>query len=88
MEETKEELTYHQKWIMKNPNYYKEYREKHKDRLKVYRAVYLEENKAQIKKYYKKYAKEWMEKKKQTALQERVNKLKAELAEKLEGKYL
>jgi hypothetical protein len=88
MEESKDELTYHQKWIMNNPNYYKEYREKHKDRLKVYRAVYMEENKAHLKKYYRKYVKEWLEKKKQTALQERVDKFKAELAEKLQVKYL
>jgi predicted ATPase len=85
MEENKDELTYHQKWILNHPDYYKDYRVKHKERLKVYREVYLKENKEQLKKYYRKYSREWLEKKKQKALQERIEKFKAELAEKLEG---
>jgi hypothetical protein len=74
-----QELTYQQKWIMKNPNYNREYYLKNREKIDNYQKQYKEENKERLKIYSRKYFKEYRLKKKEKKLQERIEKFKASL---------
>ena len=52
-----------ERFLEKNPDYFKDYYEEHKDKIKEQRKEYYETNKEKIKQKYKKQRNEWRRKK-------------------------
>jgi len=67
-------MTYHQEWILKNPDYYKNYYEKNKEKLLSYQKEYKEKNKDKLKKYYREYNKKYLQIMKENDLKKKIEK--------------
>jgi len=65
-------MDYYNEWLLKNPDYHKEYAKQNRENLNKYKREYYHKNRAYIRKYYKEY----MTAKKQRILEEKKQKLK------------
>lgn len=70
------ELTYHQQWYLRNPDYYKKYFETNREKITEYQKKYKEDNKIRLRKYHKEYIKL----KKALELKNKMEKLKTSLS--------
>jgi hypothetical protein len=73
------ETQYHQKWLESNPNYYKDYGIKNREKLNAYHRAYYAKNKAKMNAYNRAYYKGYLKQKKKTDLEAKVAKFKASL---------
>jgi len=68
-------MNYYNEWLLKNPDYHKEYAKENRENLNKYHREYYHKNKSYIRNYYKEY----MTAKKKQLMEEKKQKLKQEL---------
>lgn len=69
----------YKKWKLENPNYFKEYYEKNKEKLNLQHKAWVEKNKIEYKKYQRKYHKEYYRTQKIKKMEEKAKAFKATL---------
>jgi hypothetical protein len=67
-------MTYHQEWVLKNPDYYKNYIAINKEKLKAYQKEYKEKHKDRLKIYQKEYNKNYLQLIKENDLKKKIEK--------------
>jgi hypothetical protein len=70
---------YYKIWKLKNPNYFKEYRLKNKERLDNYHEDWVKNNYEKVKKYNKEYLRKYNKEKKLKELNKKIEVFKATL---------
>jgi hypothetical protein len=68
-------MNYYNEWLLKNPDYFKEYAKANREKLNKYQREYCSKNRAHIRKYYRDYYKS----QKKLKLEEKKEKLKQSL---------
>jgi hypothetical protein len=74
-----EETTYYDKWLQENPNYFKEYTVKNREKLNAYHRAYYAKNRKKMSMYNKAYYKRRTMEKKKKDLEDKIAKFKASL---------
>jgi hypothetical protein len=70
---------YYKMWKEKNPNYFKEYRLKNKERLDAYHEEWVKNNYEKVKKYNREYLRKYNKEKKLKGEKEKIEAFKASL---------
>jgi len=68
-------MNYYNEWLLKNPDYFKEYAKENREHLNKYHREYYHKNRTRIRNYYKEY----MTAKKKQILEDKKQKLKQQL---------
>ena len=66
------ELTYYQKWLLRNPDYFKIYANKNREKLNIFHKEYVARNREKINKYQR----ERLQLKKKEKLEKKIQDLK------------